>query len=371
MKIVVIKNNLKDGLSAVGRIAGENLQLPILKNVLVETVENKVVLTATNLEMAIKYTVSGKVIENGALAVPLGVISNIISNISSERLNIESKKNILEIKTDNYRATVNSHPADEFPLVPKMKSPKGYIEIEAGLLKEALGQVITASQFSELRPELNSIFLEYSIDTLKMVATDSFRLAEKTFAAGQINSTINEQFSCLLPIQSGHELLRIVGDEGKMIKIYFDDNQVLFQGDQWELFSRLLEGSFPDYRQVIPKKCAAEVIVPREEFINSLKLSAIFSAKSNEVRIKVLEGKKALEISSADQVVGENNYLLPARLSGTVKETSFNWKYLSDGLKAIKSDEALLGLNDDNKPAVIKSPKDNSYIYLAMPILKT
>ena len=370
MKIVVMKNNLKEGLSIIGKISGENPQLPILKNVLLETIDNKIILTATNLEIAIKFGVSGKIIENGSLAAPIGVFSNIISNITSERIDLESKKNVMEIKTANYQAIVNSSLSDEFPLIPKIKNQENYLEIESNLLKNALIQVVIASQFSELRPELNSIFVDYSIDNLKLVATDSFRLAEKSFTKNQINSTNNESFNFLLPIQSGQELIRILGNEGN-VRIYRDDNQVLFKTEQWELSSRLMEGSFPDYKSVVPKKYGAEITVSREEFINSLKLSGIFSAKSNEVKIKIMENKKAIEISSSDQSVGENSYFLPVKLTGSSKEVFFNWKYLSDGLKAIKSDEVFFGLNEDNKPAVIKFPKDNSYFYLVMPILKS
>jgi len=369
MKVIVIKNNLKEGLSAVGRIAGENLQLPILKNILLEAMDNKIVLTATNLEIAIKFIVSGKIIENGSLAVPMAIFSNIISNIPNERLNIENKKEVLEIQTDNYRATVNSSLADEFPLIPKVKNENNYLEIESGILKNALSQVVIASQFSELRPELNSVFVEYSIDSLKFVATDSFRLAEKIITENQISATSEESFSFLLPIQSAHELLRILGNEEK-VKIYRDENQVLFKTEQWELFSRLMEGSFPDYKAVIPKKYGAEIMVSRDEFANSLKLAGIFGVKTNEIKIKILESKKALEISSADQSLGENSYLLPAKLTGSSKEASFNWKYLSDGLKALGSEEILFCMNEDNKPAVIKSLKDTSYFYLVMPILK-
>ncbi len=369
MKVIVIKNNLKEGLSAIGRIAGSNPQLPILKNVLLETTENKIVLTATNLEIAIKFIVSGKIIENGSIAAPVNILSNIISNIQSERLNIETRKDILDIKTDNYQASINSSLSDEFPLIPKIKNQKDYIELESLLLKDALSQVTLASQFSELRPELNSIFIEYSVDSLKLVATDSFRLAEKIINNTQFSSTSEESFSFLLPIQSANELMRILGDEGK-VRMYRDENQVLFRAEQWELFSRMMEGNFPDYKQIVPKKYGAEVLISKEEFMNSLKLSGIFSANSNEIKLKVLENKKTIEISSSDQSLGENNYVLPAKIEGSAKEIFFNWKYLSDGLKAVKSEEIFFGMNDDNKPAVIKSPKDISYFYLVMPILK-
>ena len=369
MKVIVIKNNLKEGLSAIGRIAGSNPQLPILKNVLLETLENKIVLTATNLEIAIKFIISGKIIENGSIAAPVGILSNIISNIQSERLNIETRKDILDVKTDNYQASINSSLSDEFPLIPKIKNQEDYIELESSLLKDALEQVSLASQFSELRPELNSIFIEYSVDNLKLVSTDSFRLAEKIISKTQFSSTNEESFSFLLPIQSANELTRILGDEGK-VRMYRDESQVLFRGEQWELFSRMMEGNFPDYKQIVPKKYSAEILISKEEFMNSLKLSGIFSANSNEIKLKVLENKKTVEISSSDQSLGENNYILPAKIEGTAKEIFFNWKYLSDGLKAVNSEEIFFGMNDDNKPAVIKSPKDISYFYLVMPILK-
>ncbi len=369
MKLVIIKNNLKEGISAVSRAAGENLNLPILKNILLETESGKLKLAATNLELAVSFHASGKIIENGRLTVPLNVFSELINNISSERLNLESRKNILEIKTDNYQASLRGAAADEFPLIPKIKNTKECLEFDSAVLKEALGQVIVASQISELRPELNSIFFNFSLDSLKIVATDSFRLAEKTLAANQFQSNHQEPFSLLLPLRSGQELLRVFDNEGK-VKIYHDENQILFETDRLEFFSRLSEGTFPDYQAVVPQKFNAEANISKEELLSSLRLAGIFSSRTSEVKVKILENKKALEISSSDQTVGENSYLLPARLQGSAKEIGFNWRYLADGLKALKTDEAFLALNDDNKPSLIKSPNDASYFYLLMPVLR-
>ncbi len=370
MKVVVMKNNFKDGLFAVERAAGENANLPILKNVVLETAENKLKLTATNLEIAISFSVSGKIIENGRLTVPIGVLANLIGGIASERLNLENKKNVLEIVTDNYQASVHGTPGDEFPLIPRIKNTEQYLEIESGALKDALSQVVIASQFSELRPELNSVLIDFSLDNLKIVATDSFRLAEKTVAASQFQSNHEEPFILLLPLRSAQELLRILKDEGR-IRIYHDENQILFRTDQLEFFSRLMEGTFPDYRAVIPQTFNAEMHLSRQEFLNALKLAGIFSTRGNEVGIRVLESKKAVEIFSSDQAVGENSYLLSAKLRGTAKEVSFNWRYLTDGLKALKTEEVFFALNEDNKPALLKAPNDGSYFYLIMPILKT
>lgn len=370
MKVVVIKNNLREGIVAVERAAGENANLPILKNVLLETGENKLRMTATNLEIAASFSVSGKIIENGRITVPLSVLSGLIANISSERIELESKKNILEIKTDNYQATVHGISGDEFPLIPRVKNLDECVEIESATLKEALSQTIIASQFSELRPELNSVFIDFSLDNFKIVATDSFRLAEKTLAAGQFQSNHQEPFTLLLPLRSGQEALRIFGDE-ENVRVYHDENQILFKTERAEFFSRLMEGTFPDYRAIVPQKFGAEMNVSRQELLNALKLAGIFSSRTNEVKMNVLENKKAVGISSSDQSIGENTYVLPAKFRGDAKEMSFSWRYLSDGLKALKTDEVFLGLNEDNKPALLKSPNDASYFYLLMPILKT
>lgn len=370
MKVVVIKNNLKEGIAAVERAAGENVNLPILKNVLLETEDNKLKLTTTNLEIAASFCVSGKIIENGKTTVPLSIFSGLIANISSERIDLENKKNVLEIKTDNYQAAIHGISADEFPLIPRVKNLAGYIEIESGVLKEAFSQTIIASQFSELRPELNNIFVDFSLDNLKLVTTDSFRLAEKTLMSGQFQSNHQEPFTLLLPLRSGQEALRILGDEGK-VRLYHDETQILFKTDRAEFFSRLMEGTFPDYRAVVPQKFSAEMNISRQELLSALKLAGIFSTRTNEVKMNVLENKKAVGISSSDQAIGENTYVLPAKFRGDAKEMSFSWRYLSDGLKALKTDEVFLGLNEDNKPALLKSPNDASYFYLLMPILKT
>jgi DNA polymerase III subunit beta len=369
MKVVVIKNNLKEGLSAVERAVGVNPNLPILKNVRFDAEGNKLTLTATDLEIATTFSVSGKVIEEGSLTVPISLLSSLINTIPSDRLNLEGTKDTLEVKTENYQATVRGTASDDFPLVPKIKNVGEYLEIESGILKGALEQVIVAAQFSDLRPELNSVFFNFSVNDLKIAATDSFRLAEKTLGSNQFKAKDLSPFTLLLPLRSGQELLRILKEDGS-VSMFRDDNQVLFKTDQAEFFSRVMEGAFPDYKAVVPQKFDAELGVSRQEFLNALKLAGIFSTRSNEIKLKISEAKKSLEVSSADQSLGENSYLLAAKLRGSAKEAGFNWRYLSDGLKALGAEEVFFGVNDENKPAILKSPNDASYFYLLMPMLK-
>src|SRR3989344_8421771 len=180
MKVIVIRSNLKNSISVVEKSTGDNLNLPILKNVLIEALDNKIKLTTTNLEVAILSVTPGKIIEDGKITVPAGIFSNIIGTLQTERLNLEKKGNKLEIKTDTYEAAIQGLPADDFPITPKIKDQSQYIEIKGATLKGAIEQVLVAAQFSDLRPELNSVFFNFLPEGIKLVATDSFRLAEKT-----------------------------------------------------------------------------------------------------------------------------------------------------------------------------------------------
>ncbi len=367
MKFIVIRSNLKDGLSIVERVSGENINLPILKNVLFETEDSKIKITTTNLEIAITTHVLGKVIENGRITVPAGFITNIISNLQSDRLNIEEKKGKLEIKTDNYEATIQGMPADDFPLTPKIKNQKEWTEMKGGVLKDALNQTLIATQFSDTRPELNSVFFKFSLNNLKLVATDGFRLAERSISAEQLIANHKERFEIMVPLKTAQELSRILREDDS-VKIYKDENQVLFKTPQTELLSRLMEGRFPDYEAIIPKKFSAELIFNKQELINALKLAGVFGNKSGEVKLRMQENKKVVELISSDQALGENNYMLPVKAQGKLKDIIFNWRYLADSLKVIKGEDVFLGVNGDNEPAEIKAPGDASYLYILKPI---
>ncbi len=370
MKFIVIRSNIKDAISVIEKAVGENTNLPILKNILIEAENNTITFTATNLEIAITHRVAGKVIEDGKITIPLSLFSSLIGNIQSDRLNFEKKENNLEIATDNYSAVINGMPADDFPITPKINNTEGYLEIKSIILKEAIQQISVASQYSDLRPELNSIFFNFSLENLILASTDGFRLAEKSIPANTFTIKKKEPFKILIPLRTGLEAARIMRDD-EIIQIYHDENQVLFKTDQTEMISRLVEGSFPDYSAIVPHEFAAEIVVDRVEFLNTIKLAGVFGQKNSEVKIKIHQNKKAIEISSADQALGENNSILPAKIKGDISEVFFNWRYLSDPMKGVKTEEVFLGLQEDAGPALVRSVSDSSYFYVLKPILKS
>jgi len=369
MKLIIIKGNLHDALSIVERSAGDQQNLPILKNVFLRAQDNVISLTTTNLEIATTSFVSGKIIEGGEATTPISLFSNIISNIQTERLNLENQSEQLRIQTDNYEASLQTLPIDDFPIIPKIKNQKDFIEFSGDVFRSALSQVVPSAQLSDVRPELSSVLVSFGVDHVKFTATDSFRLSEKTISKQHFTTNHADTFKILIPLKTAQELIRITKTDTP-IQMYHDENQVFFKTKNFELISRLIEGSFPDYENLIPKKNNAEIVVNREEFSHALKLASVFSPRVYEVKIKIPEHKKHLEIFSLDQTLGENKYLLPAKIEGTIKDTSFNWRFLSDGLKAVSSEQISLGLNDDNKPGILRAPHDASYFYILMPIMK-
>lgn len=370
MKFIVLRSNIKEGISLVEKAVGEGGNLPILKNILIEARDGSIFFSATNLEIAIKHKVMGKVIEDGRVSPPLSLFSGLISNIPSDRLNLETKENDLEVVTDNYRAVVHGLPPDDFPMTPAIGNEKRYLEMKGVFLKEAVQQVITASQFSDIRPELNAVLFEFSLEKLVLAATDGFRLAEKSIPANIFTASQKDPFKILVPLKTATEMARIVKDD-EIVRIFWDENQVLMKTESTELISRLIDGSFPDYSSIVPHDFDAEIVVERNELIGAIKLAGVFGQKNSEVRIKIHQNKKAIEISSADQALGENNQTLPAKIKGDVDEIFFNWRYLGDAIKGIKTDDVFLGLQNEAKPALIRSMTDGSYFYILKPILRS
>jgi len=374
MKFIILKKNLKNGLRAIERISGDNTAIPILKNFLIESVDNKIKLSATNLELAVTSFISGKIIENGSLTIPLNIFNSIINNIQNEKINLEADNNKLLIKTDNYQATIQGIKKEEFPIIPKIENTKNYLEIPSLILKESLLSIID-SLGPEIRPELNGVLFDFQTTALKLAATDSFRLSEKTIFNTQFKSTFDKNFKTIIPNKTIQEIIKEpqINESAETEKffIYFDPNQIFLKSENIEIISRLINGDFPDYSQIIPQNTEIELILNREELINAVKLTGIFTDRLNEIKIFIKDNGKSIEASSANQGLGENKYLIPAKIKGNIKnsfEVSFNWRYLLDGIKNIKSEEVLLGLNNSNKPCLIKSPGEISWFYVLMPI---
>ncbi|MEX2054110.1 MAG: DNA polymerase III subunit beta [Candidatus Colwellbacteria bacterium] len=366
MKVIILKGNLKSALDAVGRGVGTTANLPVLGTVLLEARNNQIRLSTTNLELAISKIAFGKIIEEGEIAVSFSTLASMVNNISSERINLEAKDSNLIVKTDNYDARIQGMDKKEFPIIPAIKDKKEFLEVPAEALKDALQKTNIAVEVSDLRPEISGILFAIEPNSLKLVGTDSFRLAEATISGNQLKNTFSKGLMITVPLKAAQELGH-VAEEKESIKIYTDEAQVLFETESLNLVSRLVEGKFPDYTAIVPKDTENNVLVDRADLINGLKLASSFAGRSSEITLRI-RNKKTLEIFSSDSAIGENKYLLPIKADGPDVDVIFNWQFLLDGAKSESSKEISLGLNGEERPAVIKSPDSAGYFYILMPI---
>ncbi len=368
MKLIILRSNLKDGLAAVERAVSDSGNLQILKNVLFRTFNNKIKICATNLDLAITKITSAKIIEEGGITIPFGTFYNLVNNSDNERILVETDKNNLIFKTDNYSAKIQGLGVEEFPIIPKIENEENFIELDSAVLKEAIYKVLNAAHISEIRPEISGVLMDFQMTMIKFVATDAFRLAHKTLNNNQFKTNFNYGFKAIIPLRTISEVVKIF-PENKQIKICVDQNQIFFKNEDTEVISRLIDGEYPDYEQIIPKSMDSEIVINKEQLVNAVKLASNFSGQTNDIKLKIDPGKKVLEIYSANQYLGENNYLIPIKLKGTeFEEIAFNWHYFLDGLKVIDHENLVFGVNKSNKPSIIRPPEDGSYFYILMPI---
>lgn len=370
MNIIVLKNNLKEGLSIISGARKEAGNLPILKNFLIETFDGKLRISSTDLDIGIVNLISAKILKEGSLTVPFNIFSQIVNNLSFERVNLELKSNSLLVTTDNYKAKIATSPKDDFPIIPEIKERNGnYFSIDSGYLIDSLSSVVSACQISDIRPELSGIYFAFKNNELKLVATDSFRLAEKTISDKKFETKYEQDVSFIIPLKTIQEAIRIFsGKKDEKIKILFDQHQVLFETEQVKIISRLIEGKFPDYELIIPKTFQTENIVSKEDLTAALKLTSSLSNRLNEIKVITDENLKNIRAMSSSQEFGESEYLLSAKIKGDSAQIIFNWKFILDGIKNIKTSNIFIGFNGEERASLIKSPDDPSFVYILMPI---
>jgi DNA polymerase III subunit beta len=368
MKLIILKTNLVEGLIAVEGSVSSDANLPILKNVLIGAEGGEITITSTNLELATRRVVSGKIIEAGTTTVPFLIFNNIIKNLNTERVMLEKRDKNLVVTTDNYEASVFTQNPKDFPIIPTIQNKKKSVKVSAGILKEALSDAAVAAQFSDIRPEISGVLFNLSEKKATLVATDSFRLAEITLGADQFRSNLGEA-KVIVPLKTTTEILKILNIEKEGdAEIFIDKNQILFEVGNSQVISRLIDGNFPDYQAIIPRDTKNEISLKREEMIEAIKLTRVFAGRANDVTLTVGDNKKFLEIYSGEASLGENRYRIPIKLKGDKFKINFNWRYLMDGLKVYKGEEIILGINDPERPVVVKNPSEPFLLYVVMPI---
>lgn len=375
MKISTLQENIKQGLLVVGHIAGKNINLPILNNVMIDVLDGKIKLTTTNLEIGVVKTIRGKIEKEGSFTVDSKVFSDYISLLPNNKIEIETKDNNLVVKTDGYKTKITGQEAKDFPLIPNIEKDIFY-SVSVDVLKEALSQVVFAVSNSETRVEISGVLFNFSGEKLILASTDSYRLAEKEVNI-KTNSENNDAVLVIVPAKTVHELIRIlsniknddVDSDSQEVKIYLSENQIMFSVDSMELISRIIEGQYPDYKQIFPQKGKTDIVVSRTQLVRAIKASSLFSKTGiNDVSLDFPADQNKIIVSSTSSQAGESVIEIDAKISGNDNGVIVNYRYLLDGLNNIDEENVHLTIVDSNTPCVLKPEKEKGYIYIVMPI---
>ncbi len=363
MKFTCSKDIFEYTCASCERFIGKNINLPILSSFFIETTQSTIVVTATNLEYAIQISLPAKIYSQGSVCVPARIITQYIQSIKEETIECEGKQNTLVIKTPSREGKINGMNPEDFPIIPKIKKTSSYTEASLPII-EAFGLVLPAVSTSEFKPELNGVFVSIRQGETLCAATDTFRLAEKKIKKERGRTEEKKEF--ILPMKIAQEIVRVFGEEDQPITFSFGENQIEITTKQVHIFSRLIEGAFPEYSAIIPKTFSTSVFLPKNEIINGVRASSIFASKLQDVEFRF--SQKKLEIVSENTEIGLTKISLPIAMSGKPLTISFNHRFLLDGLLAVQEDEVFFGANEPNTPVFLRNKSDTSFTYVVMPI---
>lgn len=364
MKIKCTQHDLSSALAIVNRAVSSNNTLPVLNNIRLFAEKGELKLSATNLEIAINATVMAEVEREGSITVPAKSIAAYIGLLKNEMLELELSGTDLLIKSTGSDTNMKGIPSDEFPLLPKIDSGITLF-LPADAVRNAIDMVAFAASTNISRPVLTGIFWQMSGDSMKLAATDSYRLAEKTMV---LEENIEEDVKFILPAKTAQELSKILGMlDCETLEMRIGKGQIVFTANGVELTSRLIEGNFPDYEKILPTESKTKANILTDDLTLALKkMSVIVRDNNNNVKLSVGSGK--VSIVSDETQVGYGNSDLEAETNGDTQETALNASYVLEVLSHLKDDRVYLGLNDGLSPVKVEPAEESGYVHIIMPL---
>ncbi|MGD0353313.1 MAG: DNA polymerase III subunit beta [Dehalococcoidia bacterium] len=371
MKLSCLQENLSKGLGIVSRAVATRSTLPITQNVLIATDQSRLKLAATNLEIAISCWLGAKIEEEGAITIPARLLTEFISSLPNDKIDIALTQRTLQLKCARFEARINGLDAQDFPPIPQVADGLATkIEIEA--LKDGINQVTFAAAAEESRPVLTGIQLEFDGDKLAMAAADGFRLAVHNTS---LLSPVKNKTAIIVPARALNELGRFLTDQEEPVEITVNQqkSQILFKLKNIEMVSQLIQGAFPNYSQLIPQSYVTRAVVDVAEFLRAIKMASIFARDgSGIVRLVVSPGVELtpgkMNISARAEEVGDNMGEIDALIDGEAAKIAFNAKYLSDVLSVLDEKQVALETTTSSSPGVLRPVGTDNYIHVVMPM---
>ena len=363
-----MQENLARGLSVVSRAVSSRSTLPVLSNVLLRTEDAGLKLTATNLEIGITSWVPGKIDEEGAVTVPARLLTDVVAGLPpGERVELTVEAgNSLHVKAGRYQTHLRGIDAEEFPVIPSA-GDRPTTRLEQRALRRALGEVAFAAATDEARPILTGVLTKITGDRLTLAAADNYRIAVKSLPV--LSPT--EEITFVVPARSYQELMRILSDSEEPVNVMLAQakSQVIFSVEGTELVSRLIDGQFPNYQQVLPTSHASRAIVEREDLLKAVRLSALIaSTAANVVKLKVGEDGSGAITIAANSDSGDASGEVEAQLEGDGVTIAFNARYLTEALQNLSSDQLALEFSGPLSPGVLKPTDYPDYVHVIMPV---
>ena len=365
MEIEVLQDRLAKALSIVSRVAASTKSgLPILSNVLIRAEGKQVSLTATNLELATVEYVTAKVIKEGTITVPARLLNDFISNLPKETIKMSVSGEKLTVSAGKYKSTINGILADDYPELPTIDEEKAVaFKIPVDIFKESVNQVIIASSNDMTRPALTGVFFNTSDGALYIAATDGYRLADKKFV-----ENVKSEIKAIVPTPALREVLSSLSDDMEDIEVKIIDTQIRFRMGEIEITSKLIDASFPDYRQLIPHDIKSKVVLNKAELIRMTKVAALFARESGgSVVCEAKKDEGSFSVSAVASEIGENTAAMETEVKTDGKVT-LNSRYLLDAINATVDDEIEFDFSGKLAPVIVKNAKKDDYTHIIMPL---
>jgi DNA polymerase-3 subunit beta len=373
MKLSCLQENLNRGLNVVGRAVAARTTLPITNNILLATDQSRLKLAATNLEMAITCWIGAKIEEEGTITVPARLLTEFISSLPNDKIDISlsPRTKTLELKCARFEARISGVDAKDFPPIPKVEEGIS-TKAEVDIFQQGINQVAFAAATEESRPVLTGVDAQFKDDGLTLAAADGFRLAVFRLS---LATPVEKPTEVIIPARSLAELNRLMADQEEAVEMTVNPNksQALFRLKDIELVSQLVQGTFPNYTQLIPQNYNTRMIVSVDEFLRATKTASIFARDgSGIVRLVVTPGAaKApgkLTVSARSEEIGDDVGEIDATVEGEESKIAFNGKYLTEVLSVLHETQVALETTNPSSPGVIRPIGSDNYLHVVMPM---
>lgn len=373
MKFICTKDNLHTCLAQVSGIAGKQTNLPILSNILINVEESRVMLIATNLEIGIKVHLRAKVETPGSFTVPAKMLLDYVNLLRDEQIEIFLDGTELVVSAGSASTKIKGMPSDDFPVVPDVEEVHAFT-FDADILKQGFSDTAFAVAKNEIRPELSGVY--FAVNTKKektaiLAATDSYRLAEK-FIPVAIGT---DEIRTIIPGKAVQEFIRLLGvndtgtDAKEQARLWIGENQIAIRYGAFEITSRLIDGSYPDYTQIIPESAVTNVTIAKDVAVSSIKAASLFSVSGvNSVSLGIESQNNVVHFAASSPQTGEYHEDVDVMVQGEDNNIMLNFRYLLEGVQRMHADHIKVEINSPETPCVLRPNNDDKYLYIVMPI---